>query len=541
MKCLLHLLPVLTAITMGASAYAGEAVVPPLVTRGMNAQQRSNLTGLVFSELDFLGRFDHVTQLNTAPSGLNGRCLGSDSCLGGIAQTHSAIAVLAGAASVSGNKLDVFLVLYEDGNIVRTKDFSLTNSPSVIADAMSSMVREVVTGESTAQIQADETVEFDADDEDFDFDADDIVVDPTVERSDDDFLDDFAIEDDLDSFTLDDDLYEEEAGNDQNQWRNDAEARRLSEEEAQRRAQEEARRMAVLEAQRLAEAAEEARRQAEAEARRLAAAAEEARRLAEEEARRLAEDEARRLAENSQDVFGLDDPVEEFDASDEFEFEFASSADSVRDSSQTNTRTTPRSSRTAYVDDYEYNDLDQDRLNSRYSSSRQSARIQRGSSDPVASLTARLGGSKFQALSFVTYGVEIAYNVGRVAIVGGVEGYSAKRLIPEIYLDEGEPNIQWNTIIPINLGALYHFKDQPLQPYLGADTVFIPGYVRDSSSVAVGIRARAGADYTLTSTFAVNLNASVGYWGGKDFAAVQQNLTGSGLVPQVSAGTVLRF
>lgn len=215
-----------------------------------------------------------------------------------------------------------------------------------------------------------------------------------------------------------------------------------------------------------------------------------------------------------------------------------------------------RSSRSSYS----YDDLDEEedsrsgrssrssrdsssRDSSRYSDSRSSSTTNRTPpSDSTASLIGRLGASKYQDLSFITYGFEVAFMPSdQVAIVGGLEAYSAKRDIPEALLDPGQPSTQWNTILPVNVGAQYRLGSEGIRPYIGGDLIFIPGYVKDASSVATGLRARGGVDFIVTDGFGINLNVSAGIWNGEDFAAVQQDLTTNGLVPQLSGGTILRF
>jgi hypothetical protein len=266
------------------------------------------------------------------------------------------------------------------------------------------------------------------------------------------------------------------------------------------------------------------------------------------------------------------------------EFNFASSVDSVQEDedddgyTQTNYRdddddyrssSSSRSTRPTYDDyddldedsssrgsNYDYDDLDEDDSSrssrssrssssrdssSRYSSS-SSATVPRDPGESTASLIGRLGASKYQDLNFITYGFEVAFMpTSNMAIVGGLEAYSAKRQIPEALLEEGQPSTQWNTILPVNIGAQYRLGNDGLRPYIGGDIVLIPGYVKDADSIATGLRARGGIDFIVTEGFGINLNVSAGFWSGEDFEAVQQDLSTNGLVPQLSGGTILRF
>jgi len=145
-------------------------------------------------------------------------------------------------------------------------------------------------------------------------------------------------------------------------------------------------------------------------------------------------------------------------------------------------------------------------------------------------------------LAFVTYGAEAVFLVSpSVGVVGGIEAYSAKRNIPEALLEEGEASEQWNTILPFNVGMQYQMGAGDIHPYLGGDLLFIPGYVKDSGGMATGLRARTGLTYMLVDTVGLNLNASAGILAGKHFENVQQDMSNSALVPQISGGTTFVF
>ena len=78
-----------------------------------------------------------------------------------------------------------------------------------------------------------------------------------------------------------------------------------------------------------------------------------------------------------------------------------------------------------------------------------------------------------------------------IGLVAGIEAYSTQREIPDALREEGDPEIQWNTILPFNVGAQYVIGNGNIQPYIGADLQFIPGYVKDAGGLAMGLRARA--------------------------------------------------
>jgi hypothetical protein len=108
-------------------------------------------------------------------------------------------------------------------------------------------------------------------------------------------------------------------------------------------------------------------------------------------------------------------------------------------------------------------------------------------------------------------------------------------------LTDLESPIQWNTILPINIGTIYHFSGGNIQPFAGGELVFIPGYVREATGAAGGLRIRGGTNLILADTLGLNINLSTGFWRGKDFDKVQLGLNESGFVPHLSAGTTFYF
>ncbi len=585
------------ALAGARPALAKEAAVSPLVhKKDVDPMVVLNLTSLISSEADFLSAFDGVDQIEQMPEGMNGACLSSPSCLGKVAKAAGADALIAGAVSQAGSKYDFYLVYYDGGRIVRTREFSLPTVPSVIADSMGGYVKELVTGQSLArEAQEDSKIEAVAD------------ADIFADEGDDDFDIDFSDDDTVSrriptpgasggGEDLGDDLFDEDPEAD----------RRAAEEEARRAAEEEARRKAEEEARRRA-AEEEARRKAEEEARRRAAEEEarrkaEARRRAEEEARRRAEEEAAAqeddidvddlqfgsaadeiqvedltfkpattaiVVEDDSADGGADDSDDDLFA-DDFDFgsdDTADDLDSLDDDAGRSSRSsTSRSSRSSRYDDLErerettrssrssrssasrssrssrYDDLDEADTVSRARKERDSRSS--GSADDVkATVTTRIGASRFQELSFITYGGEAVFvPTPGLGIVVGVEAYSTRREVPEVLLPEGTEGIyQWNTILPFNLGMVYRMGSGSVRPYVGADAQFIPGYVKDAGGVAVGMRARGGSDFMVAERFGFNLNLSAGFWSGQNFETVQREFDRSAMVPQISGGTVFTF
>jgi hypothetical protein len=523
---------VITALIISANAstaYAGDAVVPPLVTRGMDPLQTLNMTSLVASELDFLGKFSFVHQLDTTPAGLNGRCLSTESCLGNIARQNDVGAVLAGAASNKGSTIDLLLVYYDNNQIVRSKEFSVENSPSVIADTMSSFIRELVTGESTAQVQNRDTVDFEADvfsdDDVFSENEDDLfagiapVAVEAISRTIPTETSGAPSElDELDLDLLGDDIDEPPARTPTREPEyepilSDPDPIQLEEEEEFNFE--------------------------------FASSADSVTDIEQNNTRSTRASSAYEEPEPEPvvDRYEYDEPVaRETSRSSSRDYEYED-LDSDRDSRNRDSR--DRDSR-----DRDSRDRDSRDRSSSYGEDSDRAQTRSRAIDPaVATITGRLGRSAFQTLDFVTYGIEVSVSVNeQLRFVGGIEPHSTKRDIPQLLLQEGEPSTQWNTIVPVNAGLQYSFGESMWRPYLGADVLMIPGYVTEVEGVtleggrtATGARARGGLDVILADGFALNLNVSYGRWNGKDFDAVQRDLADTGTVPQGSIGTVIRF
>ena len=520
----------------------------PLVARGIDPLVSLNMASLISPEPDFMGTYENVDQLDMAPAGLNAGCLNSASCLGGIASANGTQAVVTGALAQVGNKFDFFLVLYDNGRIVRKKEFTLPNVPSVIADSMGAHVKELVTGEKPAEQNTAVATVVDAGAFDDFEDDDDIVIAPTGgnsrriptsssgSRSTE--LDDFDLEDD---------------GEDERRAREEEERRAAAAAAAAEREREPERQRAE----------EERRRE---EARRAEAAAARERELE----RQRAEDERRREEERrAAAAAAAEDPEEEED----FDFSFGGGVtidEEEEDDSSGGIAFAdddPPARRTETRDDYDFSDdpparssrYDLDEDERRTSSSRSSSRDERPTrvretesrarlderpsmSETKASIALRGGVSRFQDLNFVTYGAEAAFMATpNLAIIAGAEAYSTRRVVPVEQLEEGQLAEQWNTILPLNAGLQYKFGSSNIRPYVGGGLQIIPGVVKDSGGVAMGLRARGGADFAVTDVFGFNINVAAGLWSGQQFERIEDGFGTSAMVPQLSAGTIFLF
>ena len=536
----------LASLGWSGVAHATTAAVPPLVSNGVDPLIVLNMTSLISSEMDFMSDFDGVQQLEKMPAGMSAKCLGSTSCLGGVAKGAGTDAVVAGAVSAKGNKFDLYLVYFKDGGIVRSKEYTLANVPSVIADSMSGYVKELVTGQAPAAQAAvaagtiDGDVFEDSDEDDFG-----MVAIPTGGSS-------RRIAtpgsgggsgDELDGFDFDSDPEDE---------RRKAAAARADEQrradEAQRQREEDERRKAAAVAAQREREADQRRQAEEEEERRKAAAVAAARRPAEPEA-----EEEEELSFGDADITFA--PVS-LDLGDEDEYEqekedrggvamlgLDDNSSSGRDRAprekpervERAPRDKPERAPREKPDRESSRDLDEDR-------SRSVSRDRGSDEGPTAIAAGRLGYANFQGLGFVTYGAEVSFlATEKLAIIGGVEAYSTRRAVPQELQEQGAPPEVWNTILPFNAGLVYRFLTGSVQPYAGGDVVMIPGYVKDAGGLATGLRIRAGADFMVTDGFGFNLNTSLGMWAGQNFDQVATAASNAAFTPQFSAGTVVHF
>lgn len=163
-----------------------------------------------------------------------------------------------------------------------------------------------------------------------------------------------------------------------------------------------------------------------------------------------------------------------------------------------------------------------------------------GSSDaPRLRITPRVGWSRYYTFDFVTVGAEAGLRLtGGLHLVGGVEVYAVNRDVPSAVDPDGGK--VWNAMTPLNLGALYQARLGKVQPYVGLDAI-IAKYNRDASGIAMGGRARVGTDVMVSDQMGINLNVAFGGWTGETWDRVHDSLGNTGILPQVSAGTVFTF
>jgi hypothetical protein len=512
-------------------AFAGSVAVPPLVSSGVDAKQTHNLTSLIASELDFMAEFEGSKHLTKKPAGFGASCLASGGCLGKVASGAGSTATVAGAVSRKGSTLDFYLVYAEGSSIVRTKEFSLEDSPSSVADGMTGAVRALVTGQSpkAAAAAASGKVDDDAFEDPYDDDESFIVAPPVSRRIPTDS--DGSRSNELDDFEFD------------------------PEEERRKAEEEERARIAAVEARERQEA--EARRQREAE---------------EEERRRAAllvarQEEEAQDEEDDFDDFDLSfgggvvsvDEAKDEDEEDDRSGAFVAAPPPPRSSrSNSSSRdSSPRSSSSRSDRGGGYDDLDsspsrdrgseRDRSSSRDRGTAGRSGSDRGSRDssedvsPRVTLTPHIGYSYFQSFNFLTYGAELGVlPTENLQILAGIDVYSTRRAVPIELQEQGYPPYTWNSILPFNFGAVYKFSGK-VRPYVGGDVLLIPGLVQGEGGLGTGLRVRGGVDIYFTDNLGINFNAAAGFLAGKSLEAVNPEAGTSGLTPQITTGLVLAF
>jgi len=503
----------LLAVLLGpATAAATEVAVPRLIGSGVDDKQLAGWTSSISSELDFMSDFTGATELGKGSGGFNASCLSSGSCLAKVARTAGCDATVAGAVTRKRGVLDFYLVYADGATIIRTKEFSVDDSATAVADTLSVKLSELISGESheASQAAVAGTVDEGAFDDGFDDEDDDAMFVAPVGGSRRIPTNSSGGSDELDDFNLDEDEDDRRGG------------------------------AAVV-------AAPPPRKPPppppKPEPKPEPAPAEEEFSFA-LGGGVVSVDEAMDDTANAR--------AEEDDDRDGGAIVAAGYGGS-RDSSSSSrppARDTPpprRESRDSYDDLDGRSGGGRDRDSSRNVDSSDRTRAPRSNSGksgdaPTVSITGRLGYSRFQAFNFVTYGAEIGLHpIDNLVILGGLEGYSVRRDVPQDLQDAGAPPVVWNSIMPINVGAAYKFFNDPVRPYVGGDLLIIPGYVQDAQGAAIGIRARGGLDIMVNDAFGFNINGALGIWSGKEFDQLDDEFNTSAMVPQFSAGTVLAF
>ena len=531
---------VLALATLAPStAWAGKAAIAPLVADGVKEEVAKNVTDLVATELDFMGAFDSVQQMDPRPSGLDKACVTSASCLARIQKVAGTDALIAGVLTGAGKNVTVQVAYLENGKLVRAKAFTAEATSSVPADRMGGWMEELIKGVTQEQKTK----------------AADLGNLDTLNAS--------AI---MAAEDLDDDAGDKPRvvgkkgtpiATPQSQSAGDLGAPLTPEEQKAEAARK------AAEAQALADAAAAAAAAAAADA---AAAKKEA-----------AAANGQVQADSWEDITFA--PASDIQV-DAIVFESATSFIQVEGADNggaavaatgaaaaaSKSKKSDKKAKLAGEADAAANDayaaveqpskskpkhVDYAAINAPPPKDDYSHldKPQRDADKPAPlGIGVGVGFTQFQSLSFVTYGGELVYRpVAKVAFVGGAHAYSVHRNLPADLVASGEPTTTWNTIFPLNFGARYYFRAAKVDPYLGGEGILIPGYVRASptqdtgSNLAGGARVRGGINYLVNPTVALNADVALAYLSGENFQYVEDGMKKAGVAPQISVGTVFLF
>jgi hypothetical protein len=522
-----------------SSAQANTVVVAPLVSSGADDKTISNVTNLITSELEFFPNVDMVNELPERPATLGRNCLSSTSCLGGIARQGGGNQVVTGLLTVKGDIFEFDLLLYDTAKgIVRRATYPLSSDPSSVANGMTPILKELLTGETQQAVAAAaapaEDYGFDDEDEDDGFE----MADPSIEAA---------------------RIAAARAAEGQ---RRTEEARRLAEDDARRRAEEE-RRRTEEEARRRAE---DERRRTEDEARRRAE--EEARRRAEEEAqRRVAADEARRQEDAAAAAATEEAAFSEMSDFDPSLISFGSAAGQIKEEDvdaliqfgapppDAMTATDIDTGRSSGLSALDLDDGGDDLVNldedTRRSSRNKDVREPRGGEagnrgEFGVNLRFRTGLVKYQQFNFVATGPEVAIPLGKKSgayVVAGITNWAVQREIPGNLQPSVGKAKEWNFIYPVTIGALYKVTAKGVaQPYFGLDGLVVQYFKDDiGSDWAMGGRGRAGIDAMVSNSVGINAEFNLGYWRGANLNLIEEGLNQSGVLPGGQVGLTFGF
>lgn len=152
----------------------GVALTPLLTDATVRPEDRAGVHQVLSSELDFAPEVSRVVELTRVPEGLDDWCLTNPRCLTGIANSLEVDGIVAGRISMAEANLVLDLVYFHDGAVVRRQAFVVPRDPTGLANAMSPVTRELLTGVNPRSVAATQATE-----EDFEVhDELDIVEEP---------------------------------------------------------------------------------------------------------------------------------------------------------------------------------------------------------------------------------------------------------------------------------------------------------------------------------------------------------------------------
>ncbi len=554
------------ALGFSPAAWAGTVTITPLLGVGLNEKQLAGLKQLMASELEFMPELSGVVENPSGPPAA--ACLVTTSCLSGLVKATDQL--ITGTAALSGANFTLDLLLYDKATnkIVRKKHAVVPTDPTQLANQITAVLREVITGqgqkEEAAAAAAPASFE----------EADDAGFAPGAAMAPAGADPENLSFDDLEDLTADPPaapVGAAAAAAAQAQAARAAEAARAAAaaEAARQAAAAEAARKAAAVAQ--AAAAEAARLAAAAEVARVAAAAAEAARVA--EASRIAKEAAARAAIPlpaplkaavgavvDEGLINFGSGVDQMSAEDIDQLIQFGPAGAAAAAPPVAPRPMPipmpglsaaeelalAADLAAKVPSAAVADLDTPTPKAtRVAAPKpapETARVERDVAENLQ-ISLRGGYASYNPLAFVAVGGEVGIPVHEgLHVIGGIQVWAVQRVLPTEIAVQQLKTIDWDTIFPFNFGLMYKFPLGVAQPYVGADAIFAQYYnLPPETDWAIGGRGRVGCDFMFVDSFGLNANVALGGWAGKRWPEIQEGMKNSGFLPEFSAGTVFAF
>ena len=557
-------------ILHNTSAFAGTAVIPLLHGQGIEDNLLLNISRLVADEVRFHDKYSEVFLLNAEDSKIDPDCLRSTTCVYAHAKKKGSGTAIAGKVFVTDDKLEFYLVLCDKGYFKRNVRFQLDNNITAIATEISPYIEELVLGtpNKSAPVKKEEQTQektsssssapiFLHEDEQVDIKIDDSETEKLMSGAGD--LG-WGIDDVPEKPLTAEEQKQEQtqkrlAADQQDQLRQKNEALNKTKQEQERQERErqekerlERERKIKEERERIDREKREREEKERLEKERLEGERQQKERLEKErlEKERLEKERLEKERLEGERQQKAEQERKEKEAATKKEEERAAALLASMRKEEDSLLPIVKEPPKKITSDF---DLDapvkkkEKTVSSPKIKSKPKKKDSGSFSDIKVRVTGRVGVSKFQTLPpFITYGGEISYfPIPNFDIIVGAEAYATRRLISSEQLTNGESNRQWNTVLPINIGGLYHVDMEAIIPYIGADLVMLPGYVRDANSMAMGLRLRTGVDFPIVTNVHFNINISAGFWYGEDFKLVQSDLQSFGGIPQFSGGISFLF
>ena len=149
----LRSLCLLSVLALTSNALAETVAVSPPVNNGVDPKVALGMHQLIASEVEYFGDVESGVDLEQKPGSLTNGCLSSTSCLRTITNAAGTDWLVAGAIFNDGSNIKMDYLLYDKnvGKVIRRNTWIVPGDPSMMADAMTPVLRELLTGQSPEQ------------------------------------------------------------------------------------------------------------------------------------------------------------------------------------------------------------------------------------------------------------------------------------------------------------------------------------------------------------------------------------------------------